>query len=60
MIATMFGLSALFITVPFIYESVKWAGAVYLLWLAWNAVKPGAASILKPDGLSIEPPKSYF
>lgn len=35
----MLGLSALFITVPFIYESVKWAGAVYLIWLAWNAVK---------------------
>lgn len=31
MIATMFGLSALFITVPFVYETVKWAGAVYLM-----------------------------
>ncbi|MGG4442966.1 LysE family translocator [Brevibacillus fortis] len=60
MIATMLGLSALFLTVPFIYESVKWAGAVYLLWLAWNAVKPGAASILKPNTLSIESPKKLF
>ncbi|NRS49984.1 LysE family translocator [Brevibacillus sp. HB2.2] len=60
MIATMLGLSALFITVPFVYESVKWVGAVYLLWLAWNAVKPGATSILKPDSLSIEPPKKLF
>ncbi|TQR36822.1 LysE family translocator [Brevibacillus brevis] len=60
MIATMLGLSALFITVPFVYESVKWVGAVYLLWLAWNAVKPGATSILKPDTLSIEPPKKLF
>ncbi|QDS35034.1 LysE family translocator [Brevibacillus brevis] len=60
MVATMLSLSALFLTVPFVYESVKWAGAVYLLWLAWNAVKPGAASILKPDTLPIEPPKKLF
>ncbi|WP_249664169.1 LysE family translocator, partial [Lysinibacillus sp. D4B1_S16] len=44
-IATMFGLTVLFITVPFLYELVKWSGAVYLLWLAWNSIKPGATSI---------------
>ncbi|HAU35203.1 LysE family translocator [Lysinibacillus fusiformis] len=59
-IATMFGLTVLFITVPFLYELVKWSGAVYLLWLAWNSIKPGATSILEPRTVSIEPPRKLF
>jgi len=60
MVATMFGLTALFLAVPFVYEVVKWAGAAYLLWLAWKAVKPGATSILEPRTLTIEPPRKLF
>lgn len=59
-IATMLGLSALFVTVPYVYEAIKWAGALYLLWLAWNAIKPGAGSILQPRPLAVEPPKKLF
>lgn len=58
--ATMLGLSALFLTVPYIYEAVKWAGAAYLLWLAWNAIKPGAASLWAPRELAVEPAKKLF
>ena len=42
MLAAALGLSALFLAVPFAYDLLKWAGALYLLWLAWQAVKPGA------------------
>lgn len=56
----MFGLTVLFITVPFLYELVKWSGAMYLLWLAWNSIKPGATSILEPRAVSIEPPRKLF
>src|SRR5437879_4550699 len=42
--AAAIGLSALFLTIPVAYEMLKWAGALYLLWLAWLAVKPGARS----------------
>ena len=59
-VATMFGLSALFIAVPFVYQAVKWAGAAYLLWLAWNAIKPGASSVLEPRTLSIDTPRKLF
>jgi threonine/homoserine/homoserine lactone efflux protein len=59
-IATMFGLTILFIAVPFIYEVVKWAGAAYLLWLAWKSIKPGAKSILTPHTVPIEPPRKLF
>ncbi|MGE6589664.1 LysE family translocator [Bacillus mycoides] len=59
-IATMFGLTALFLTVPSLYEAVKWAGAAYLLWLAWNSIKPGATSIMEPRTIAIEPPRKLF
>jgi threonine/homoserine/homoserine lactone efflux protein len=48
MLCAALGLTALLIAVPFAYEALRWAGAAYLLWLAWNAVKPGACSVLQP------------
>lgn len=44
MFAAAIGLTALFLAVPLAYELLKWVGALYLLWLAWQAVKPGARS----------------
>ncbi|NBA94553.1 LysE family translocator [Pseudomonas sp. R5(2019)] len=45
------GLTAVFLAVPMAYEVLKWAGALYLLWLAWQAVKPGARSPFQPEQL---------
>lgn len=60
-VATMMGLSALFLTVPVLYTIIKWAGAVYLLWLAWKAIRPGSdRNILEPQALTIESPKKLF
>ncbi len=44
MLAAAFGLTALFLAIPLAYDIVKYAGAAYLLWMAWNALKPGGAS----------------
>lgn len=60
LIASMVGLIAIFNTVPIIYTAMKWAGAAYLLWLAWKAIKPGSASILEPIELPIEKPNKLF
>jgi len=50
------GLSAVFIAVPFAYDAVRWAGAAYLIWLAWDAVRPGASGgLFKPRELPAEP-----
>jgi threonine/homoserine/homoserine lactone efflux protein len=38
------GLTAMFMAIPLGYEILKWLGAAYLLWLAWQAVRPGAGS----------------
>lgn len=48
MLCAAFGLTALLLTLPFAYEAVQWAGAAYLLYLAWSAVRPGARSVLEP------------
>ena len=41
-LAAALGLSAVFAAVPVAYDAVRWAGAAYLLWLAWDSVRPGA------------------
>lgn len=41
LIAASLGLTALLMAVPLAFDAIKLAGAAYLLWLAWQAVKPG-------------------
>ncbi|MBA2943662.1 LysE family translocator [Paenibacillus sp. CGMCC 1.16610] len=60
LIASMVGLIAIFNTVPIIYTAMKWAGAAYLLWLAWKAMKPGSTSLFEPIALPIEKPRKLF
>lgn len=43
-IATSVGLSAIFLTVPLAYMVLKLFGVLYLAYLAWQSVKPGARS----------------
>jgi threonine/homoserine/homoserine lactone efflux protein len=47
--AAALGLSALLAASAQAYEIVKIAGALYLLWLAWQALRHGSALKLKPD-----------
>lgn len=51
MFAAALGLTALFLTVPIAYEILKWMGALYLLYLAWQALKPGARSPFEVQSL---------
>ena len=60
MLAAAIGLSAVFMAVPFAFEALKWAGALYLLWLAWQAVKPGAGSPFEPRALAPDSPRKLF
>lgn len=54
------GLTALFMAVPMAYEVLKWAGAAYLLYLAWQAVRPGARSPFEARDLSQDSPRKLF
>src|ERR1700761_1833884 len=61
MLSAALGVTALLVTVPLAYEALQWAGAAYLLWMAWNAVKPGARSVLQPrTDLPIDGPRRLF
>lgn len=60
LVATAFGLSVLFAAVPSLYLAVKLAGAGYLGWLAWQTLRPGAASVFAPVALAPDPPRRLF
>lgn len=60
MVSAALGLTALFLAVPLGYELLKFAGALYLLWLAWQAVRPGARSPFEPRPLPPERPARLF
>jgi threonine/homoserine/homoserine lactone efflux protein len=60
MFAVATGLTAVFFAVPFAYEVLKWVGAGYLLWLAWQAVRPGARSPFEPIQLPPDSPTKLF
>jgi threonine/homoserine/homoserine lactone efflux protein len=55
--ATNLGLSALFIAVPELYVAVKLAGACYLGWLAFKALRPGGISVFAPAPLPPDSPR---
>jgi len=60
MFAAAIGLTALFLAVPLAYEVLKWVGAGYLLYLAWQAVKPGSRSPFEARNLPDDPPGKLF
>ncbi len=61
MLCAALGVTALLVTVPLAYRALQWAGAGYLLWMAWNAVRPGARSVLQPrTDLPIDGPRRLF
>jgi threonine/homoserine/homoserine lactone efflux protein len=55
LLLTCLGLAAVFVAVPPAYAALKWAGAAYLLWLAWQAVRPGATQLFEPRDLPHDP-----
>ncbi|KAB8192918.1 LysE family translocator [Lysobacter maris] len=44
MVCAALGITALVMAVPYAYDALRIAGAAYLLYLAWQALKPGGGS----------------
>ncbi len=59
-IAASVGLTALFLAVPFAYSALKYLGAAYLFWLAWQAVRPGGESPFAPRQLAPDSTGTLF
>jgi threonine/homoserine/homoserine lactone efflux protein len=54
------GIATLFALVPSVYTTIKLAGAAYLLWLAWQTVRPGGRSAFAPRSLPLDGPRRLF
>jgi threonine/homoserine/homoserine lactone efflux protein len=54
------GIATLFALVPSLYTTIKLAGAGYLLWLAWQTVRPGGRSAFSPRSLPLDGPRRLF
>lgn len=59
-LAAAFGLSQLFLIVPHAYDAVRYAGAAFLLYLAWKTVRSGGATIAPEAGGSRYPVGTMF
>jgi threonine/homoserine/homoserine lactone efflux protein len=57
--AAAFGLSQLFLLVPWAYEALRWIGAAYLAWLAWTTLR-AKAPLLAPGVVSTLPLRRIF
>ncbi|MFB6724072.1 LysE family translocator [Kribbella sp. NPDC056345] len=60
LLAASAGLATLFALVPEIYVVLKFAGAAYLLWLAWNALRPGGSSVFATQELEPDSSRKLF
>ncbi|MET9070867.1 LysE family translocator [Streptomyces sp. NPDC004232] len=60
LLAANLGLSVVFTAVPGLYVTVKLAGAAYLAYLAWNALKPGGVPVFAPQDVSHDSPRRLF
>ena len=60
MVCAAMGITALIMTVPLAYDTLRIAGAAYLLYLAWQAVKPGGRSPFHVKELPRDTPGRLF
>ncbi|MGE8202253.1 MAG: LysE family translocator, partial [Variovorax sp.] len=58
--AAALGLTALLLAVPLAFDAIRIAGAAYLLWLAWQAVRPGGNAPFEARVLPADPPARLF
>ncbi|UYA58730.1 LysE family translocator [Pectobacterium colocasium] len=60
MICAAFGITALVMAVPYAYDAIRIAGAIYLLWLAWQAIRPNGRSPFQVNDLPKDSARKLF
>lgn len=60
MLCAALGITALVMAVPFAYDALRFGGALYLAYLAWQAVKPGGRSPFQVQSLPQDSPRKLF
>ncbi|MCA0422766.1 MAG: LysE family translocator [Proteobacteria bacterium] len=60
MLCAALGITALLFAMPFAYDTLRLAGAAYLLWLAWQTLRPGGRSPFEVKELPIDSSRRLF
>jgi threonine/homoserine/homoserine lactone efflux protein len=60
MLCAALGITALIFAVPYAYDIIRFAGAIYLLWLVWQAIRPGGRSPFHVRDLPKDSPRKLF
>lgn len=60
MLCAAFGITAIAMAVPYAYDALRIGGAAYLLYLAWQAVRPGGRSPFHIRQLPPDSPRKLF
>jgi threonine/homoserine/homoserine lactone efflux protein len=60
MMCAALGITALVMAVPYAYDALRIGGALYLIYLAWQAVKPGGRSPFEVRNLPQDGPRKLF
>lgn len=60
MMCAALGITAIVMAVPYAYDALRIGGALYLIYLAWQAVKPGGRSPFEVKNLPQDGPKKLF
>src|SRR6201987_4956571 len=60
MLCAAFGITALLFAVPYAYDALRFAGCAYLLWMAWQAIRPNGRSPFEVKQLAVDNPRKLF
>ncbi|MGA9608239.1 MAG: LysE family translocator [Rouxiella badensis] len=60
MVFSALGITALLMAVPFAYDTLRFCGALYLLYMAWQAIRPGGRSPFQLRELAKDSPRKLF
>jgi threonine/homoserine/homoserine lactone efflux protein len=60
MLCAAFGITALLFAVPYAYDALRFVGAAYLLWMAWQALRPNGRSPFQVRKLKVDGPRKLF
>ncbi|MGR4862448.1 LysE family translocator [Caulobacter sp. LARHSG274] len=56
LVCAALGITALLMAAPVAYDLLRFGGALYLAWLAWQAIRPGGAAPFAVRELPKDPP----
>ncbi len=60
LVAATLGITAVLAALPLAFDLLRIAGAAYLLWLAWQAIRPGGTAPFETRDLPRDAPRKLF